>query len=99
DLRSNSGTYGRHVSAVLTSENGEQMFIPKGFAHGYCTLEGETEVIYKVDALYEPQSEAGLIWSDPDLAIAWPVSASEIVVSEKDAALPRLADVRTQVSP
>jgi len=94
DLRRDSPSYGRHVSVLLTAENGEATFVPRGFAHGFCTLEDNTEVIYKVDAAYAPESEGGLLWNDPDLAIAWPAPAGEATVSEKDAQLPKLADAR-----
>jgi dTDP-4-dehydrorhamnose 3,5-epimerase len=95
DLRRNSPSYGRHVSAILSAEKGEEMFVPRGFAHGYCTLEDNTEVIYKVDAPYAPASEGGVLWNDPDLAIAWPVSAEDVSLAEKDAACSTFADFRT----
>ncbi len=93
DIRRGSPTYGRHVGAVLSAENWSQMFVPTGFAHGYCTLESDTEIIYKVDALYAPAHEHGLFWADPDLAIDWPVAPAEVVLSDKDRALPRFADL------
>jgi len=92
DLRAGSPTYGRWVAATLTAQNGEQLFVPRGFAHGYCTLEPDTEVAYKVDDYYAPDCEQGIIWNDPTLAIGWPVSAADAVLSDKDRELPRLAD-------
>lgn len=92
DLRAGSPTYGRWTAATLTAEHGEQVFVPRGFAHGYCTLEPDTEVAYKVDEFYAPDCERGLIWNDPTLAIDWPVAAAEAVLSDKDRQLPRFAD-------
>lgn len=93
DVRQGSATFGRWVGAKLTAEGGEQLFVPRGFAHGYCTLTDDCELFYKVDGLYAPQCEGGVIWNDPDLAIDWPVAADEAVTSEKDKVLPRLKDM------
>jgi dTDP-4-dehydrorhamnose 3,5-epimerase len=90
DLRVGSPTYRKHVAAELSAENWAQLWIPGGFLHGFCTLVPDTEVIYKVDAGYDPAAERGVIWDDPDLAVPWPVTAA--VLSEKDKKLPRLAD-------
>jgi dTDP-4-dehydrorhamnose 3,5-epimerase len=76
DLRRGSPTYGRHVSAVLSAEAWNQMFIPHGFAHGFCTLEPDTEVVYKLSAYHAREHDMGLYWNDPDLGIAWPVAAA-----------------------
>lgn len=92
DVRPGSATFGRWVAAELTAAGGEQLFVPRGFAHGYCTLEDDTELFYKVDGQYAPQLEGGVAWNDPDLAIAWPLSG-EPVLSEKDGRLPRLRDL------
>jgi dTDP-4-dehydrorhamnose 3,5-epimerase len=92
DVRSGSPTFGRHVAVELSEENWLQLLVPAGFAHGYCTLEPDTEVLYKVSAAYAPQCDAGILWNDPDLGIAWPVDAPGAVVSDKDRNLPRLKD-------
>ena len=93
DLRRGSATFGRHVGEVLSATNFRQLFIPAGFAHGYCTLEDDTEVAYKASAFYSPQDEGGVVWNDPDLAIAWPLDGREPTLSAKDGRLPRLTDL------
>lgn len=90
DLRRDSPTYGRHYCVELSAENMLRLFLPRGFAHGYLTLAPDTEFLYKVDAPYMPQADAGILWSDPDLGIAWP--ESKPVLSGKDRMLPRLKD-------
>ena len=92
DARQGSPTYGRHVAAELSAENWAQLWVPPGFLHGFCTLQPDTEVIYKVTALYDRASERGVLWDDPDLAIAWPVAPADAVLSDKDRVLPRWAD-------
>ena len=92
DLRAGSPHYGRWVGETLSADGGEELFIPRGFAHGFCTLEDDTEVAYKVDGFYAPAREGGLIWNDTDLAIVWPVAEPDIFVSGKDATLGRFAD-------
>ena len=92
DLRRDSPSFGQFVSAVLTAENGEQLFVPAGFAHGFCTLEPDTEVAYKVSEFYAPDLDAGIVWDDPDIGIEWPLEGIAPVLSQKDLNLPRLAD-------
>ena len=92
DLREGSATYGSWCGTTLTAAEGEQLFIPVGFAHAFCTLEPDTMVAYKVDGFYNKAAEGGLRWNDPDIGIEWPIPAAEIMVSDKDAALPRLRD-------
>ncbi|MFZ1992335.1 MAG: dTDP-4-dehydrorhamnose 3,5-epimerase [Alphaproteobacteria bacterium] len=92
DLRKGSPTFGQHCAVELSAEEGAQFYIPGGFAHGYCTLEPMTEVLYKVTDYYVPEHESGVLWNDPSLGIAWPDFAGA-QVSERDGRLPRLADL------
>ena len=92
DLRIGSPTYGHWVGETLTAEGGEQLFVPRGFAHGYCTLEPNTEVAYKVDGFYAPECDAGLAWNDPTIGITWPIAPEEAILSDKDKRLPAFAD-------
>jgi len=91
-VRRGSPTYGRHVAAVLSAANWQQLWVPGGFLHGYCSLDPDTEVIYKVTALWDRAAERAVAWDDPDLALPWPVSPAEAVLSDKDRGLPRLRD-------
>ena len=98
DIRRHSPTYGRYVSADLSSDNGRQLFIPTGFAHGFVTLEDDVSVLYKVSDYYAPSSEGGIRWDDPDIAFPWPVKGADIVLSERDQRLPFLADLKSPFS-
>lgn len=93
DVRRGSPTYGKHVTRVISAVDWNQFLVPIGFAHGFCTLEPNTEVIYKVTNYYSPEHDRGILWSDPDLGIAWPVSETEAVLSDKDRGLPRFSEV------
>jgi dTDP-4-dehydrorhamnose 3,5-epimerase len=93
DIRWGSPSFGHHVAAVLSVADWNQIFIPEGFAHGYCTLEPATEVIYKVSAYYSPEHDRGLLWNDPALGIAWPVLADQTLLSEKDRKHPVLSNL------
>ncbi|MEL7137787.1 MAG: dTDP-4-dehydrorhamnose 3,5-epimerase [Pseudomonadota bacterium] len=93
DLRTGSPTYGRHVSAIISAELGNQILVPVGFAHGLVTLEPETEVIYKVTGFYSPEHDKGLRWSDPALGIEWGVSAADAILSTKDEVQPLLSQL------
>ena len=84
DLRSASPTFGKHVMVELSADNGRQLFIPRGFAHGFVVLSDVAQFQYKVDTVYAPQSEATLMWNDPELGIEWPLPASELLLSAKD---------------
>jgi dTDP-4-dehydrorhamnose 3,5-epimerase len=92
DIRKESPTYRQWVSAELSAENGDQLFIPAGYAHGFLTLTPDTEVMYKVDAHYAPEADGGIIWNDPALDIDWPLSDASPLLSDKDAILPLLAN-------
>ena len=92
-IRQGSPSYGGHVTAVLSAENWAQLWVPIGFAHGFVTLEPDTEVAYKVTADYAPACDRGLAWDDPDLGIAWPVTAQTALLSAKDTRNPRLRDL------
>ena len=94
DIRRNSPTYGRHVAVRLDATDASQLWVPPGFLHGFCTLEDDTEVFYKVTCYYSPAHDAGVLWSDLDLGIDWPVTAGSVVISEKDGRHPRLRDLR-----
>jgi len=87
DLRQGSATFGRWTGVILTANEGEQLLIPRGFAHAFCTLEDDCEVAYKTDDFYAPECERGIIWNDPDLNIDWPVTPGSAILSEKDAKL------------
>lgn len=91
DLRKGSPTYGHYVGAELSAENGWQLYVPVGFAHGFLTLEADCEVIYKVSSYYAPAHDGGLRWDDPDIGLAWPLPGGLApTVSAKDANLPSL---------
>ena len=93
DLRKNSPTYGKHVGVVLSAENKRIFMIPRGFAHGFVVLSDSATFTYKVDSLYHPEDEGGIMWNDPDLAIDWPLKEG-IILSEKDTKLPRFKDIK-----
>jgi dTDP-4-dehydrorhamnose 3,5-epimerase len=92
DLRRGSASYGRWCGATLSDDNGAQLFIPVGFAHGFCTLAPDTVVTYKVDGYYAPACDDGLRWDDPDIGIEWPLAGGQPIISNKDAKLPSFKD-------
>lgn len=94
DIRTGSPSYGNWVSCLLSAEEGNQFFVPAGFAHGFMTLEHDCEVAYKVDSDYAPQADAGVIWNDPIINIDWPSDHRPPVLSEKDNELPALSDCK-----
>ncbi len=93
DIRHGSPTFGRWTGAELSADNGHQLWVPVGFAHGFCTLEPETEVVYKVTDYYAPEADFGLAWDDPELAIPWPLPGTGATLSPRDAKHPRLRDL------
>ena len=90
DIRRGSSTFGQHVGVQLSAENKRQLWIPPGFAHGFCVLSDTADFVYKCTALYEPQHDRGIRWNDPALAIPWPVASPQL--SPKDTSAPLLAD-------
>ena len=94
DLRRGAPTFGKWVARKLTEGNGEQLLVPRGFAHGVLTLEDDTHVLYKVSTAYSPEHDLGVLWSDPEIGIVWGVEHSSVLLSEKDRAQPLLRDAR-----
>jgi dTDP-4-dehydrorhamnose 3,5-epimerase len=93
DARRASPTFGRSAAVELSAANWRQLWVPVGFLHGFCTLEPDTEVVYKVTAPYDREAERGVIWNDPTLALAWPVEPGAAMLSDKDLVLPRWTDL------
>ena len=98
DIRRSSPTFGRHVAVELSSENWRQLLVPVGFAHGFCTLEPDCEVVYKVSGYYSAAHDHGLAWDDPALAIDWPIAVDVAILNDKDRRHPRLADLESPFS-
>lgn len=92
DIRKGSPTYGKWVGERLSAENKRMLYIPPGFAHGFCVLSEEAEVVYKVTEEYAPELEAGIIWNDPEIRIAWPIANP--IISDKDASFPFLREAK-----
>jgi dTDP-4-dehydrorhamnose 3,5-epimerase len=98
DIRPDSPTYGQYIGVELTDRNGKVLWIPAGFAHGFCVLGDEpADVLYRADALYGPRGEGGIAWNDPDLAVPWPISNP--IVSDRDRAMPSFASYRAEPAP
>lgn len=95
DIRKNSPTFGKHVATIISAKEWNQIFIPIGFAHGFCTLEPNTEVVYKVSQYYSPEHDRGLLWNDPALEINWPITQSKAILSDKDQKHPLLAQLKS----
>ncbi|MUU79068.1 dTDP-4-dehydrorhamnose 3,5-epimerase [Winogradskyella endarachnes] len=95
DMRKDSQTFGEHISVELTEENKTQLFVPRGFAHGFIVLEDETIFSYKCDNFYNKASEAGVIYNDEDLNINWQLQSSDFILSDKDLLLPKFKDAQS----
>ena len=95
DLRNGSKTYGQHLALELSSENKRQLFVPRGFAHGFLVLSENAIFSYKVDNIYAPDYDSGIRWNDPLLNIRWGMNKSEILVSNKDSKLPFFSDFKS----
>ena len=95
DIRRGSATYGQSVAVELSADNWLQLLVPVGFAHGFCTLEPETEVVYMVSAPYSASHDAGLRWDDPDLALPWPITPEAAILSDKDRKQPAFRELQS----
>lgn len=95
DIRKNSATYGQHVTVELSGDNHKQLWMPPGFLHGFVTLEDNTIFSYKVTNYYDKESEIGVIWNDPSLAVGWGINETEVILSPKDELLPSFADFKS----
>lgn len=93
DIRRASPTFGQWVGAELSAENGKQLFVPVGYAHGFLTLEPDCEIAYKVDDYYSPECDGGIAWNDPDIGVNWTPGFGAPVLSDKDSKLPLLAEM------
>lgn len=93
DIRAGSPSFGQYAGCVLSAAKGNQFYVPAGFAHGFVTLEPDTEIFYKVSNFYSVAHDKGIVWDDPDIAIDWPLAGGAPLTSEKDAGLPRLRDL------
>ena len=88
DIRKNSKTYGKHISVLLSGDNKRQLFVPRGFAHGFSVLSESAIFAYKVDNIYAPEHDAGILWKDKELNIQWGIEESDVIISKKDSELP-----------
>jgi len=95
DIREGSPTFGTHVAVILSADNWQQLWVPEGFAHGFCTLEPDTEVLYKVTGYYAAECDKGLAWDDPALGIEWPIEPEQVILSDKDSGHPMLSELPT----
>jgi dTDP-4-dehydrorhamnose 3,5-epimerase len=97
DLRRGSPTYAQWEGVELDDENMRELYVPVGFAHGFCVLSEVADVLYKQTAYYDPELERGIAWDDPDVGIEWPLPADELIVSERDVRAPRLAEIEAEL--
>jgi len=93
DLRQNSRTFGKWGSIILSDKNFYILFVPEGFAHGFCAMEDKTDFLYKVSNDYMPKSETGVVWRDPTLKIKWPIPDKDLIISDKDKKLPKFKNL------
>ncbi|WP_029076259.1 dTDP-4-dehydrorhamnose 3,5-epimerase [Kaistia adipata] len=93
DIRPDSPSFGQHIAVRLSAEDKNQLYVPAGFAHGFCTLEPDSEIHYKTSDFYSPEHDRGLAWDDPALGIEWGVSPADAILSERDRRHPRLTDL------
>ncbi len=93
DIRRGSPHFGKHVAVVLSAADGNQLFVPEGFAHGFCTLEPDSQLVYKVNRYYSPEHDRGLLWNDPALGIDWRLDGRQPILSDKDTKHPTLAEL------
>ncbi len=98
DVRAGSPTYGAHVAVELSDSNWTQLYVPVGFAHGFCTLTPDVEVIYKVTAGYSPEHEGGVLWNDPDIGVDWPIADGEATLSARDLEWPSFSEFKSPFS-
>ena len=94
DIRKDSPTYGKHIKAIISANDWNQILVPIGFAHGFCTLEPDTEVIYKVTNYYSPENDAGIYWNDEELGIEWPIPEEHAILSDKDKRQPKFSQIK-----
>lgn len=98
DLRKGSPTYGRWEGVELDEQSMRELYVPVGFAHGFCVLSDVADVLYKQSRYYDAQVERGIAWDDPDVGIVWPLPVAELIVSPRDAAAPRLRDIADELA-
>jgi dTDP-4-dehydrorhamnose 3,5-epimerase len=97
DLRRGSPTYGQWEAVELDEQSMRELYVPVGFAHGFCVISEEADVLYKQTAYHDPALERGIAWNDPDVGVEWPLPAEELIVSERDAAAPRLVEIADEL--
>jgi dTDP-4-dehydrorhamnose 3,5-epimerase len=97
DLRKGSPTYGQWQGVELDEESMRVLYVPVGFAHGFCVLSDVADVLYKQTAYYDPDLERGIAWNDPEIAVQWPLPVEDLIVSERDAAAPRLSEIEDEL--